>query len=863
MIWRRRIGPYAIVERLGAGAMGEVFRATDTKMFGRSVALKILSERLSRDRHARARFRREVEVASRLVHPNIVAIHDRGEVDDRPFFVMEYLDGPHLGHVVRDPAAFSLERRIELARQVCEALAFAHRHQVVHRDVKPSNVVLVGAESDPRVKLLDFGIVHVERSKLTRSLTQPGTYSYMAPEQLRNEQVDARSDLFALGIVLYELFAGVHPFDAATEPLVAGRILSEDPAPPRRLRPELPGPLEQVILKLLDKDPVQRPGAAEAVSEALVGIRRRLDAASIGPDDDPAEGLDELNRRMVQDLRAWGRRREVEGRLEEALRAYEKALGLAPDSERLLRKVGRLRHRVEAEHELRVELDRVREALDAGDVAEARDGWRRAWILSPDHPIVRGLELRLLDAETDGELDPERDAFVREKLVRAETALDDGRTSNARRYLVEVLDRYPDDALARFLLDRSREIESSGVDYGPYRAELREAESALSAERYRDARDACMRASRLWPDDEEWRALDARIAGRVDARIAEAIARGERCLRDAERAIGDPDGALTKVTEVVDAAERADRLGAPEAWVRPWLEEARRLEGDVEQRRRRRTRLEQERTERSARILADALGHARASLERARTMHGEEDRREEALFQYQLARDELVRALHENPEHPEAIEHMLECDRAVEILEEAVEDERARRADRGERLRAARAALESARILADGDRSALERGLDKLRTARDTLAPLVADATDIPDAIDLTTEVDDLATTLERRRDHETRRAAELEQALQDGEQALAEARRLAGGGACDVRDAERACRRALRAFARALTIEDGVVVASDGREEAETLREHLSAELQRRGVEPAMIGAEERGAPPHRQPDPETGGTA
>lgn len=835
MSLRGRIGQYALIELLGSGAMGEVYKATDSRMFGRLVAVKILSERLSRNRSAKARFKREVEVASRLEHPNIITIHDRGEFDGRPYFVMEYLEGPDLCEVVRDPGDRTFEDRVELGRQIAESLEFAHRHQVIHRDVKPGNIILVRRATDEQAKLVDFGVVHVERSSLTRAVAQPGTFSYMAPEQLRSESIDARTDLFALGIVLYELFTGVHPFDASSEPLVSGKILTEEPTPPRSRNTHIPAALEHVILKLLEKEPVHRPHSAAEVVASLRGIGRRLRTQSMGTDPGLFDSLDDLNRHLVENLVRWARRKESEGALPEAFRAFDKAAGLAPENDRLRMKVERLEHRMAADRELGDLLESATGALDDGSLDCAREAWRKAWILSPDDEHVRALELRLVDAESSAPDDPERAAFSRERIAAAERALDDGRAADAQTPLREILDRYTDDALARLLLERAREIVAAAIDYAPYRRALRLAERALEHGDFETARQNCLAASRMWSDDDEWRVVDGRIAGRIESEIAAAIATGERLLQEAERNSADESASLDRVEGVFAQADRALALGAPEGWVRPTVQEAERLKSDLV------TRLEaleheaRARRERAARVIADAWPRAAEELVRARELRAlGSERAEDALFLFEAVRNEIGRVLREDPCHAEALEAQTQVDQAIDELLSDIEEQRIRERVLGERIEAASRAVGEARRLADGEAAVLERCARRIGDASEILEHLRGEGAGRDEVRRMELEVAELRRTIDRRRDRDARRSATLEAALQEGFELMQEAQKLAPGGLEEIRRAEERCRLAEQCFGRVLTLQDDHRGAREAREMVATIREHVLSEIRR-----------------------------
>jgi len=267
----KTISHYRILDKLGEGGMGEVYRAQDTRL-GRFVALKFISAKQVDDSTAK-RFFREARAASALNHPNIITIHDIGEAETGRFIAMELVEG----RTLRALAGLSLEELYRTGAQVAKALGAAHAAGIVHRDIKPQNIMV---REDGYVKVLDFGLarmgpVGIDESEtatteLTAAGTILGTLRYMSPEQARGESAAAPADIFSLGIVLYELATGRHPFAAASQIGVLHAILSDAPVPPSRLRPEIPAALELLILQMLVKDARLRPTAA-AVEAALAG----------------------------------------------------------------------------------------------------------------------------------------------------------------------------------------------------------------------------------------------------------------------------------------------------------------------------------------------------------------------------------------------------------------------------------------------------------------------------------------------------------------------------------------------------------------------------------------------------------------
>jgi eukaryotic-like serine/threonine-protein kinase len=263
-------GRYRIQRKLGAGGMADVYLAEDQEL-GRRVAIKILNGRHANDDQFIERFRREAKNAAALNHPSIVSIYDRGEAENTYYIAMEFLDGRTLKELIVSRGAAPINVAIEYARQILSALRFAHRHGIVHRDIKPHNV-LVDAEG--RVKVTDFGIARAGTSQMTETGSIVGTAQYLSPEQARGGEVDPRSDLYSLGVVLYELLTGKTPFDGETPVEIAMKHLSNAPKPPSKLRPEIPPELDKVVLRALAKDPDERYQSADEMEADLERVAR-------------------------------------------------------------------------------------------------------------------------------------------------------------------------------------------------------------------------------------------------------------------------------------------------------------------------------------------------------------------------------------------------------------------------------------------------------------------------------------------------------------------------------------------------------------------------------------------------------------
>src|SRR3984885_3358958 len=265
-------GRYRVVRRLGTGGMADVFLAEDQQL-GRKVALKLLHRRFAEDPGFVERFRREAQSAAGLQHPNVVSVYDRGSYDDTYYIAMEYLPGRSLKQLIRDEAPLDPVRAIDIALQVLKAARFAHRRGVIHRDLKPHNVIVDDAD---QAKVTDFGIDRAGASDMTETGSIMGTAQYLSPEQAQGLSVGAGSDLYSIGVVLYELLTGRVPFDAESAVTIALKHVSEAPPPPSAINPSVPPELEQVVMWALNKNPVDRPANADQFITALEQAKTAL-----------------------------------------------------------------------------------------------------------------------------------------------------------------------------------------------------------------------------------------------------------------------------------------------------------------------------------------------------------------------------------------------------------------------------------------------------------------------------------------------------------------------------------------------------------------------------------------------------------
>ena len=280
---------YELGERLGSGGMSSVYKATD-RVLERTVAVKVLAEHLSDDEKFVARFRREALAVAKLIHPNIVQVYDTGVDAHRHYIVMEYVEGRSGAQLLQTKGSLGPAAAVGIGVQACAGLDYAHRQGIIHRDVKPGNLMVIGgpagdgagaAEGEMGVKLADFGIARAaEQTRITQVGSVVGTAAYLAPEQARGEEAAPVSDVYALGVVIYQLLTGRLPYEGSTLAELAIRRENERPLPPSSYDDSVSEELSTAVLKALEGDPAQRYGSARALSE---GLRRGI--AGMDPTD--------------------------------------------------------------------------------------------------------------------------------------------------------------------------------------------------------------------------------------------------------------------------------------------------------------------------------------------------------------------------------------------------------------------------------------------------------------------------------------------------------------------------------------------------------------------------------------------------
>ena len=265
-------GRYELGEKLGSGGMSNVYRAND-RVLERTVAVKVLAEHLSDDERFVARFRREALAVARLVHPNIVHVYDTGEDEGRYFIVMECVEGKSGAQLLKGGSVLEPSNTVEIGVQACAGLEYAHRHGIIHRDVKPGNLMITGipvGEGETTCKLTDFGIARaMEQTRITQVGSVVGTAAYLAPEQVRGEEATPATDVYALGVVLYQFLTGRLPYEGSSLAELAVRQQNEKPLSPSTYNSEVPETVSGAVMRALEHDPAIRFGSAAEMSEGL------------------------------------------------------------------------------------------------------------------------------------------------------------------------------------------------------------------------------------------------------------------------------------------------------------------------------------------------------------------------------------------------------------------------------------------------------------------------------------------------------------------------------------------------------------------------------------------------------------------
>ncbi len=452
-----KLGKYEIVEVLGRGAMGIVYKARDPYI-GRLVALKTINPKLVEDKNLLRRFYREAQAAGNLQHPNIVTIYELGEGDGTPFIAMELLEGESLDRIIARREPVPLAKKLNIIGQFCRGLDYAHKRGVVHRDIKPANIVLTHSGN---TKVVDFGIVHLTTATMTSSGMIMGTVNYMSPEQLRGNHVDARSDIFSVGIVIYEFLSYRKPFEGHDLGDVMAKLVSGDPPSLCGIAPDLPPALEELVSKCLNKDPAQRFQALDDLVLDLDSVARGLDrdaviemvkqgrelaekkefvparevlrkALALDSSNDLAKSLlvsvtAELKRAeltgRIQPYLDQGRRLIGQGQYDEACRMLEEVLKIDPRQEGARSMLESARRESFRVAEIRRGLEAGRQALDQGNITAAEALLEKTIELDSANPEAAAVLAQVQQARSQRD----RRRQMQEALVSARQMTAEGR----------------------------------------------------------------------------------------------------------------------------------------------------------------------------------------------------------------------------------------------------------------------------------------------------------------------------------------------------------------------------------------------------------------------------------------------------
>ncbi len=546
-----KIGKYEIVAELGQGGMGVVYKARDP-FIGRLVALKTVTPELVSNPEILKRFYREAQSAGALQHPNIVTIYDLGEADGRPYIAMEFVEGESLQDIINRRAKVPLAAKLKLVQQVCEGLSYAHKQGLVHRDVKPANILVT---NDGNVKVVDFGLVHWESTNLTQAGAFLGTIPYASPEQINDECVDSRSDLWSVACVLYEFIAYKRAFDGSNVADIVAGVLGAEPEPLSRCCPGVPAGLDMVISKGLKKNIDERYQSLDELLGDLLPIARGLQLSFI---DDLLLEAKELREQgdfnaarekaravlILDNTHADAKRlhNEITAELQR-LTPAGKAKRLVAEAEQAISRGDRLSR--ERDFRLKEALQQTDNLVSAGEYEDAQNRLRelqqdfsnsdevhlRLKILDPlvrarelvqdgKHALQQGEYAEAVRAFTEAlSLDPEdhearelkeravkeRDRLrqAREALSLGQRALRQGDASTAQQEFQRALQLDPANSQAISLWEQFRQAQAAREREARFRATLRQSDGLVAEGKFADAQDALRELQQEFSDSVE------------------------------------------------------------------------------------------------------------------------------------------------------------------------------------------------------------------------------------------------------------------------------------------------------------------------------------------------------------------------
>ncbi len=516
----QKIGKYEIVAELGQGGMGVVYKARDP-FIGRLVALKTITPELVSDPEILKRFYREAQSAGTLQHPNIVTIYDLGEADGRPYIAMEFVEGESLQSIINRRARIPLAAKLKLVQQFCEGLDHAHKHGFVHRDVKPANILVT---NDGVVKVVDFGIVHLESTNLTKTGMFLGTIHYASPEQINDGRVDSRSDLWSVTAVVYEFIAYKKAFDGSNIAAIIAKVLSAEPEPLSRLCPGVPVELDNVISKGLKKNIDERYQSLDEMLGGLLPIARGLQQTFIG------DLLIE-----ARDLRDKG---DYNG-AQEKVRAVLILDNTHAEAKRLYSEVSSEIHRVGPQQRAKKLVSEAEQAFSRGEFGEALKMLSEAEGLNPADTQARTLKEKALREQ-------ERQRELHEVFTDGQKSMKQGDLTTAERAFHRVLQLDQNHAqAAQFLQEIQQDRITRERDFR-LKEVLWETDNLVSAGKYEEAQGKLLEIQQDFPNSEEitqkLQALDPLV------RSQKLVQAGQRALEHGE--YGEAVRALTAALEI-------------------------------------------------------------------------------------------------------------------------------------------------------------------------------------------------------------------------------------------------------------------------------------------------------------------------
>jgi TonB family protein len=492
----QKIGKYDILGELGQGGMGVVYKARDP-LIGRLVALKTVTPELVSNPEILTRFYREAQAAGALQHPNIVTVFDLGEFEGHPYIAMEFVEGESLQSIIARQSKVPLAVKLKLAEQVCSGLDHAHKHGVVHRDVKPGNILV---KNDGTVKVVDFGIVHLETTTLTKTGMFMGTIQYASPEQLNEGHVDGRSDLWSVTCVIYELIAYKKPFEGSNFGAIVAKILSSEPEPLSRCCPGVPAELDHVIAKGLKKNIEERYQSLDELLADLVPIGEKVQRSLIGD--------------LLEEARQLKEKGDLNG-AQEKVRAILILNRTHGEAKRLSAEITAELQPLSSTPKVRELVSAGQQAFSRGEYAAALRALEEALELNPNDTQARSLKERAAREQ-------DRLRRVHEALAAGQKAMKQGDLTGAELELQKVLELDQNNPQASSLLTEIRRDRSAREKDFRLKEVLWKADNLVAEGKYPEAQLELAALQKEFPEAEEVR---QKLSG-VNKRLAEPAAAG-------------------------------------------------------------------------------------------------------------------------------------------------------------------------------------------------------------------------------------------------------------------------------------------------------------------------------------------------